>query len=174
MNELNNSDNLDYSAPPRSFIEAIKVCFAKYAVFKGRASRSEFWWFALAQLLCNSALGIGVGIVTLPMIEASNAIGLMLAALVQMILALALLVPYYAVGVRRFHDTNRNGAGFVTLVTVIIMSMIELEFDFGNGVGSRMLITICSVLVICFCSLRGKKQKNEYNLPTDVGREITR
>jgi uncharacterized membrane protein YhaH (DUF805 family) len=30
-----------------SFPEAIKTCFRKYAVFEGRASRSEFWWFAL-------------------------------------------------------------------------------------------------------------------------------
>ena len=26
---------------------SIKTCFQKYAVFSGRASRSEFWWFAL-------------------------------------------------------------------------------------------------------------------------------
>jgi uncharacterized membrane protein YhaH (DUF805 family) len=31
-----------------SFPEAIKTCLRKYAVFGGRASRSEFWWFALA------------------------------------------------------------------------------------------------------------------------------
>jgi uncharacterized membrane protein YhaH (DUF805 family) len=31
-----------------SFPEAIKTCLRKYAVFEGRASRSEFWWFALA------------------------------------------------------------------------------------------------------------------------------
>ena len=29
------------------FATSIKTCFSKYAVFKGRASRSELWWFAL-------------------------------------------------------------------------------------------------------------------------------
>ena len=30
-----------------SFFEAIKTCFQKFAEFRGRASRPEFWWFAL-------------------------------------------------------------------------------------------------------------------------------
>jgi hypothetical protein len=32
-------------APPRTFAEAVKVCFSKYVGFSGRASRSEFWYF---------------------------------------------------------------------------------------------------------------------------------
>jgi uncharacterized membrane protein YhaH (DUF805 family) len=30
-----------------NFIEAIKICFTKFVVFEGRASRSEFWWWSL-------------------------------------------------------------------------------------------------------------------------------
>ena len=33
------------------FQTSIKICFNKYAVFSGRASRSEFWWFALFCLI---------------------------------------------------------------------------------------------------------------------------
>jgi hypothetical protein len=33
--------------PPHTFLEAIKQCFKKYANFKGRAMRWEFWYFAL-------------------------------------------------------------------------------------------------------------------------------
>ena len=33
------------------FQTSIKTCFNKYAVFSGRASRSEFWWFALFILI---------------------------------------------------------------------------------------------------------------------------
>ena len=153
MNEVNNSDNLDYSAPPRSFIAAIKVCFAKYAVFKGRASRSEFWWFHLAQTLFASVLSIGTG-------EAG-------------ILALATLMPYCAVGVRRFHDTNRSGASFVIPFTVIILSTGALEFGFGDADILRGLVAICTITLMCLCAIRGNQQKNEYNLPTDVGRGIT-
>ncbi|HIP22469.1 MAG TPA: DUF805 domain-containing protein, partial [Rhodobacteraceae bacterium] len=30
-----------------SFMDSIKTCFGKYATFKGRAARSEFWYFML-------------------------------------------------------------------------------------------------------------------------------
>ncbi|MFS8035549.1 DUF805 domain-containing protein [Xanthobacter sp. AM11] len=31
--------------------DAVATCLAKYATFRGRASRSEFWWFWLASTL---------------------------------------------------------------------------------------------------------------------------
>ena len=34
-----------------SFSEAIKTCFQKYAEFRGRASRPEFWWLAAYYLV---------------------------------------------------------------------------------------------------------------------------
>ncbi len=30
-----------------SFMDSIKLCFAKFADFNGRAKRPEFWWFVL-------------------------------------------------------------------------------------------------------------------------------
>ena len=40
-----------------SFTQAVRVCLKeKYATFSGRASRSEYWWFVLFNIL--------VGIVT--------------------------------------------------------------------------------------------------------------
>ena len=35
----------------RGFFEAIGICFSKYATFKGRAPRSEYWWWVLFQLV---------------------------------------------------------------------------------------------------------------------------
>ena len=155
MSEINNSDNLDYSAPPRSFIAAIKVCLAKYADFKGRASRSEFWWFHLAQLLFVFVLSIGTEVW-------------------QGILALALLVPHCAVGVRRFHDANLSGVGFVIPFTVVNVYMFAEGAGFGGELMFLGLIAVLlSITLMCLCAIRGKKQKNKYNLPADVGREIT-
>lgn len=33
--------------PYMGFVDAIKVCFNKYATFTGRASRAEYWWWVL-------------------------------------------------------------------------------------------------------------------------------
>ena len=34
-----------------NFGQAISACLSKYAMFSGRASRPEFWWFFLFQVL---------------------------------------------------------------------------------------------------------------------------
>ena len=40
-----------------SFGQAIGTVFRKYADFNGRASRPEFWWFALFAVIVSLALG---------------------------------------------------------------------------------------------------------------------
>lgn len=72
-----------------SFGDAIKICFNKYADFEGRARRSEFWWWYLFTVLVGFAIG------WIP--------------IVGQIASIALLVPSYAVGARRLHDTGRSG-----------------------------------------------------------------
>lgn len=71
-----------------SFSESIKSCFSNYATFSGRASRSEFWWFHLFLTIALAALTLtGPGV----------------------FLALALVLPAWAVGVRRLHDIDKSG-----------------------------------------------------------------
>ena len=60
------------AAPPRTFVEAIKVCFTKYVDGKGRASRSEYWYFALFTLILDlGTAGYGAIFVLLPSITVS-------------------------------------------------------------------------------------------------------
>jgi uncharacterized membrane protein YhaH (DUF805 family) len=63
----------------------------KYADFNGRASRPEFWWFALACFL----VAVVFNLLRLEL----------LGALVN----LALLLPSLAVGSRRLHDIGKSG-----------------------------------------------------------------
>ena len=53
-NVLNSTTNNESN--PMTFFGSILVCFKKYAEFNGRASRSEFWWFALFITLVSAAL----------------------------------------------------------------------------------------------------------------------
>ncbi|HVM22463.1 MAG TPA: DUF805 domain-containing protein [Sphingomicrobium sp.] len=83
-------------------IDWAKRPLQKYADFSGRAPRAEYWWFALAVVVAYIVAGIIEGIV---------GINTMLAGVygpLTALLALALLVPSLAVGVRRLHDTNRS------------------------------------------------------------------
>ena len=67
------------------FQTAVKTCFSKYADFSGRASRSEYWWFVLAEVIV--------------LIVAS-----LVHEYVYLIAALGFLLPALAVGARRLHD----------------------------------------------------------------------
>ena len=66
-----------------------------YATFKGRASRSEYWYFVLFNVIFSIVLGFVSGIVDLPIL--------------YNIYSLALLIPSIAVAVRRMHDVGKSG-----------------------------------------------------------------
>jgi uncharacterized membrane protein YhaH (DUF805 family) len=84
--------NMHGTAPerPMTFIEAVRICFIKYAVFHGCASRPEFWWFALFNF---------VGAVALQVIDDNLALAF----------TIATLLPFAAVTTRRLHDTDKSG-----------------------------------------------------------------
>lgn len=74
----------------RTFTESIQTCFRKYADFTGRASRSEYWWFALFIVL--------VGIAAEQLNDTASRL-----------VILAVVLPLTAVSARRLHDTGRSG-----------------------------------------------------------------
>jgi len=101
-------------------------CIKNYAVFKGRAARPEFWYFALASAIIQISLfiidiiigwdvGIIYGIKTRPLFETSR---------------LLLLVPSISVTVRRLHDINKIRNELI-LTFFIMNSLCELVLIFG-------------------------------------------
>ena len=82
------------------FATSIKTVLSKYAVFDGRARRSEFWWWILAVLILD--------ILTRAV---DPALGLLF--------GLAVLVPNLAVGARRLHDTGKSGWWQLLALTII-------------------------------------------------------
>lgn len=91
-----------------------KLAFQKYADFSGRSRRSEFWYFALFNMLVAMALFfIGSAI--------NEVMGLALYG----IYVLAAFIPGLAVAVRRLHDSGRSGwwylIGLVPLVGFILL-----------------------------------------------------
>ncbi|HSV58797.1 MAG TPA: DUF805 domain-containing protein [Variovorax sp.] len=91
-----------------SFVQAVQVCLRKYVDFEGRASRPEFWWFALFQLIV--------------MVVAA-----MLGQTVYTIVALALVLPSLGVGARRLHDIGKSG-WFLLLHLLPIIGILVLIY----------------------------------------------
>ena len=82
------------------FGQAISACFSKYATFSGRASRPEFWWFFLFQVLASLAAS-------------------MVGDWLNGVVVLALSLPGLAVGTRRLHDIGRTGWWQLIMLTGI-------------------------------------------------------
>ena len=82
-----------------SFQEAFLRFWKKYVVFRGRASRSEFWWWVLA------AFGINI-VLDILNTATDEKLGFL-----ATIWGLATLIPTLALSVRRLHDTNKPAGG---------------------------------------------------------------
>jgi len=93
----------------------------KYAVFKGRARRKEYWYFALFNIIVSLVLGV-VDVLT-GSFSSEDGMGLLGA-----IYSLAILIPAIAVSVRRLHDTGRSGWWLLIILIPLIGAIILLFF----------------------------------------------
>lgn len=98
--------------PSMSFGQAITTVFSKYADFTGRASRPEFWWFALFSWIVGAVLGA----LNFATPRGVIAIGTALAAA----WSAAVLIPSLAVAVRRLRDAGRSWAELFWLLLPIV------------------------------------------------------
>lgn len=90
-------------------------CFRKYASFSGRASRSEYWYFILFNLIFSFVIGF---------IDGFIGAGSVLSGLYILIA----LIPGLAVLVRRLHDTGKSGGNALLLLIPLIGIIIMLVF----------------------------------------------
>lgn len=123
--------NTSYSKKKRvTFTEAVSTCFAKYATFKGRAGRAEYeYWYMflwssyLLYLVLTTASGLFVN-------DESNEPFISIASLVYCIFGLGMILPSFAVSVRRLHDMGKNGWWslilFIPLFGAILWSILIL------------------------------------------------
>lgn len=117
-----------------TFGQAVKSCFNQYCGFKGRASRAEFWWFALFGFVLGFVLGFVDGLLfTLTENEFFALLGF--SGLFQ----LGVFLPNLAVTARRLHDTDKSGWWMLLYLTII------------GG-----------IVVFIFTLLRGNEGSNKY------------
>lgn len=77
----------------------------KYAVFKGRASRGEFWWWVLCNIIIVFAISLLFGLLGAIAGHSASYATLRISRVVTGLWSLATLVPNLALSVRRMHDT---------------------------------------------------------------------
>ncbi len=108
----------------------------RYADFKGRASRSEYWLFALLQGFWYALL-IGLAVMSMGSTEdtAKASTGVMIAIGAILASMIGLIVPNYAVLVRRLHDGGR-GAIWLCLMLPTVLSAVMTVGTIAAAIGS--------------------------------------
>ena len=100
-----------------SFYEAVKLALQRYTDFRGRSTKAEFWWWVLFYYGAN----IGAAVID----------SFLTAGVLGILVFLGLIIPYWAVAVRRLHDTNRSGwwilVGLLPLVGIILLLVFFLQ-----------------------------------------------
>lgn len=84
-----------------TFGQSIKTCFSKYVTFSGRATRSEFWWFSLFSFI----------VLWIPFVQ---------------FLGFLLILPSWAVAVRRLHDVGKSGWNLLWTIIPFLGSLYLL------------------------------------------------
>ena len=86
-------------------------CIKKYVQFSGVSSRSEYWWFALANFIIALLVNIVAGLINVP--------------LLALLYSLFVLLPSFSVLARRLHDAGFS-AWFILLALIPFVGGIAL------------------------------------------------
>ena len=103
-----------------SFGQSIATVLKNYAVFRGRASRPEFWWYYLVYVIA-----------TLIVAFIDNAIGA--GNILIAVFILALFLPTLAVTIRRLHDSDKRGWWVLIQLIPIVGTIVMLVFLVSKG-----------------------------------------
>jgi uncharacterized membrane protein YhaH (DUF805 family) len=125
----------------------------RYADFRGRASRSEFWCFFAFVIIAQAVSGFlgllfGVG------------------SALSGIVGLLLIIPQIAVAVRRLHDLGRSGREL--LVPCLMLLAAPFVYSFGGILPRLVALGYAGLILLVFANLlllflkEGKKVPNRY------------
>ncbi|PIP87363.1 hypothetical protein COW81_00600 [Candidatus Campbellbacteria bacterium CG22_combo_CG10-13_8_21_14_all_36_13] len=118
------------------FIGALK----KYAVFEGRARRSEYWYFVLFGVIFYVVIGVISSLID------TN--------ILSLLFSIAIFIPSLAVSVRRLHDIGRSGwmilinfipiAGFIWYTVLMCLDSNIGQNEYGPN--PKMPVSISSIV----------------------------
>lgn len=102
------------------YLEVLK----KYVTFQGRASRSEFWYFNLFNVLINILFFIGIFLA----LSVENVMVGQVIYMVSLVYMIGVLLPNIAVSVRRLHDIGKSGWWYFIILVPFVGVFVLLYF----------------------------------------------
>lgn len=107
-----------------NFITAVRVCFKKYWVTEGRASRGEFWYFTLFTTV------LSIVFIVLDHLVFATSLDSQSAGPLEAIFYLITFFPSLFVSVRRLHDTDRSFRWM--FISITIVGLVPLFYWFAR------------------------------------------
>lgn len=153
--------------PQMSFEQSVKTVLSKLTDFKGRARRSELWWFWLLYAIVSIILSF--------LLSGSY--------IIKSIVSILLLLSIWSVTVRRLHDRGHggwwvaasiiinllysfylSGAGYIEALSTINPDpeiAVKLMSD-PVIITSMLLLFVINISIFVFCVMDSKPEENKY------------
>ena len=140
-------------------LKAYKEFWKRYIDIQGKSDRLEFWTPVLIHIIGLFIIAV-IGIFSF--IAGSFIIGVILSALVGMFV-IAILVPMFAVTLRRFYDAGRKRISAVILIVTSILVDIGFDISQINGIAITLNIisVICTLILIVITLLPSRHVDDE-------------
>ena len=107
-----------------TFFEAVAKCYRKYFVFKGRASRSEYWWLFAAAFLFAWPLLLS---------ETSEGTWYAILSFIYFILTLSIVMPLISAWTRRMHDVDKSGWSWLLIFVPAVGFLVLMRWATKGG-----------------------------------------
>lgn len=152
----------------------------KYATFSGRASRAEYFYFAMPLLLLSNVVAYGIADILLTGVEediqgmTELEIRIHISGLERMAQALTILVflpfllPLWAVTVRRLHDYGWSGWWALAVAAVLRFVDVASQsaMDGVESIPAIILLSLLPLIVWVFVGLpESDTDENKYGVP---------
>lgn len=120
------------------YAQAVVSVFSNYFTFKGRAPRSEYWYFVLFYMIGNAATTL----IDQRMFEFQSS------GLLGSIYGLVTFVPSLSVAVRRLHDTGRSGWWVLVPILALVLAVVVSLAVRSSWVGVVMLVPVALTIYL--------------------------
>lgn len=127
-------------------IEAYKEFWKKYIDFQSKSNRLEFWTPVLFHIVSIFIVAI-IGVIAF--ISGAFIVATILSILVG-IFVLAMIIPMFAITLRRFYDAGRKRSSAIILIAVSIIMNISFDLIQINSIAIilNVIAWICTILLI--------------------------
>jgi uncharacterized membrane protein YhaH (DUF805 family) len=152
------------------FAEAVKSAFRNCLKFSGRATRPEYWYFALFVAICNLAGKIFDRVFGTYLPGTAFSSETLPDGILSTAFLLVIIVPHLAVSIRRLHDTNHSGWWFGGMILSVVVATFLVYVQPVAGIIAMLAAFVLFLVILFFFVKPGTTtEPNRFDPPSDSG-----